>query len=157
MIQRKQTLFLVLGALLAGSMYALPLVRYTRGAEAFLLRATGVVDGLGADVPGVSLKFPLHVIAGLLLVLLVVVALFYKDRARQRRLLRFGYIFALGLFVAEVFTHISLRAYLALGGAVDHGFRPAFFVPLVILGLCYLADRGIKADEELIRSMDRLR
>ncbi len=157
MIQRKQTVYLAVGALFAGLLFLLPLVRYTRGADVFELRATGLFDAAGAMVPDVTLKFPMHVIAGLLVALLVVVALLYRNRARQLRLLRFGHIFAMGLLAAELFTHTSVRAYLALNSAVEHTFLPGFFLPLGVIACCFLAGRGIKADEELIKSMDRLR
>jgi hypothetical protein len=157
MIQRKQTVFLAVGALLAGLLYFVPLVRYARGTDVFVLRATGLADASGAAVPGVALKFPMHLLAGLLAALLVVVIVFFKDRPRQLRLLRFGYVFALGLQTTELFTHTSVRAYLALNSPVEHTFLPGFFLPLGVLLCCFLAERGIKADEELIKSMDRLR
>lgn len=158
MIQRKQTVFLALGALLTGLLFALPLARYTRpGGEAFDLRLTGLYDGSGAAVPDVAFKFPLHVVAGLLIALLGVVIALFKDRPRQLRLLRFGHVFALGLLAAALFTHTSVKAYLGLNTTVEASLQPGFFVPLLVMVCCFLAERGIKADEELIKSMDRLR
>jgi len=68
-----------------------------------------------------------------------------------------GYVFTLMAQAALLFTHTSVRAYLAQGSAVEHAFSPSFFFPIGILVLCFLAERGIRKDEELIKSMDRLR
>jgi hypothetical protein len=158
MIQRKQTVFLALGALLTGLLFALPLARYARpGGEAFDLRLTGLYDGSGTAVTDVALKFPMHVLAGLLIALLVVVIVLFKDRPRQLRLVRFGYVFAMGLLASAFITHTSVKAYLGLGASVEASLLPGFFVPLVVMVCCFLAERGIKADEELVKSMDRLR
>jgi hypothetical protein len=54
-------------------------------------------------------------------------------------------------------THLSVRAYLAQNSSVAYAFGPAFFIPIGILVLCFLAERGIRKDEELIKSVDRLR
>jgi hypothetical protein len=158
MIQRKQTVFLALGALLTGLLFALPLARYTRPENGpFDLRLTGLVDASGVAVPDVVFKFPLHVVAGLLVALLAVVIFLFKDRPRQLRLLRFGYIFSLALLTAMLFTHTSVKAYLGLNTTVEASLQPGFFLPVVVVVCCFLAERGIRADEELIKSMDRLR
>jgi hypothetical protein len=158
MIQRKQTVFLILAALLAGLMYAFPLVSYVRrDQQEFLLKLWGLFHADGTTVPDVALKLPIHVVTGLLAALLVVCILLYGSRARQLRFVRMAYLFALAVQVGMWITHMSVRAYLAQGSSVEHTFGPAFFFPIGVLGLCFLAERGIRKDDELIKSMDRLR
>jgi hypothetical protein len=158
MIQRKQTVFLALAALLAGLMFAFPLVTYDRiDHQQFVLKAHGLFHADGQAVPDVQLNLPVHLVAGLLVALLVAAILLYRNRSRQLRMVRMAYIFALAIQVGEVFTHTSVRAYLAQGSVLEHAFGPAFFFPIGILLFCFLAERGIRKDEELIKSMDRLR
>jgi hypothetical protein len=60
--------------------------------------------------------------------------------------------------VALVFiTDNSIVAYLAERGPVEHARGISYFIPLLVLLLAFLAERSIRADERLVRSMDRLR
>jgi hypothetical protein len=158
MIQRKQTVFLALAAMLAGLMYVFPLVEYDRvDHQRFCLKLWGLFHVDGTSVPDVTFNFPLHLIVGILGALLVVCIFLFKNRQRQIRLVRMGQVFALMAQAAVLFTHTSVRAYLAQQSNLGDAFLPGFFFPMGILVLCYLAQRGIRKDEELIKSMDRLR
>jgi hypothetical protein len=158
MIQRKQTVFLALAAVLAGLMYAFPLVEYDRvDHQRFSLKLWGLFNGDGRTVPDVALKLPVHVVTGMLIALLLVCIFLYGSRARQLRFVRMTYLFALAVQVGVLITHLSVRAYLAQNSSVAYAFGPAFFFPIGILMLCFLAERGIRKDEDLVKSMDRLR
>ncbi|MCC7502572.1 MAG: DUF4293 domain-containing protein [Flavobacteriales bacterium] len=158
MIQRKQTVFLALAALLAGLMFAFPLVSYLRmDHQAFVLRIWGLFNADGSAVPDVALKLPIHVVTGILVALLLACIFLYGSRGRQLRFVRMTYLFALAVQVGALITHMSVRAYLAQGSSVEYTFGPSYFFPIGILVLSYLAERGIRKDEELIKSMDRLR
>ncbi|MBL0034268.1 MAG: DUF4293 domain-containing protein [Flavobacteriales bacterium] len=158
MIQRKQTVFLALAALLAGLMFAFPLVSYERmDHQEFLLKLWGLFNGDGRTVPDVALKLPVHAVTAILAALLLVCIFLYGSRARQLRFVRMTYLFALALQVGVLITHMSVRAYLAQGSSVEYSFGPAFFFPIGILVFSFLAERGIRKDEELVKSMDRLR
>lgn len=158
MIQRKQTVFLALAALLAGLMFVFPLVSYLRmDHQGFLLKLWGLFHPDGAAVPDVTLKLPVHVVTGILIALLLVCIFLYGNRGRQLRFVRMAYLFALSIEVGALITHMSVRAYLAQNSSVAYAFGPAFFFPIGIVVLCYLAERGIRRDEDLVKSMDRLR
>lgn len=158
MIQRKQTVYLALAALMAGLMYAFPLVEYDRiDHQRFILELWGLFHADGSAVPDVTFNFPLHLIVGILGALLVVCIFLFKNRPRQIRLVRMGYLFALMAQAAVLFTHMSVRAYLAQDSVLEYTLFPGFFLPIGIVVLCFLAERGIRKDEELIKSMDRLR
>ena len=158
MIQRKQTVFLALAALLAGLMFVFPLVTYERtDHQVFLLKLLGLFHTDGSTVPDVALKLPVHLVTAILIALLVVCIFLYGSRGRQVRFVRMAYLFALSMQVGALITHMSVRAYLSQGSSVEHTFGPALFFPIGILVLCYLAERGIRKDEELVRSTDRLR
>jgi hypothetical protein len=158
MIQRKQTVFLALAAVLAGLMFAFPLVKYDRvDLQRFSLKLWGLFSIEGTPVPDVSLKLPIHAVTAILAALLLVCIFLYGSRARQLRFVRMTYLFALAVQVGVLITHLSVRAYLAQNSSVAYAFGPAFFFPIGILVLCFLAERGIRKDEELIKSVDRLR
>lgn len=157
MLQRKQTIFLVLAALIAFGTWVLPITTYQRGAEIFTLRTTGLFAGNGAEVPDVQMKAPFSVLFTVIGVALLACIFFYTNRPRQARFVRGTYLVILGLIAFLFITDNSVQAYLEQGGTVDSSYGLSFVAPLVMLVLAFMAERAIKADEALVRSTDRLR
>jgi hypothetical protein len=157
MLQRKQSLFLLLAALLAAATWLFPIATYERGAEVFELRTTGLYAADGTEDVGSTVKVPFSILHSVLAATLLVTIFLYRNRPRQRRVVRGTYMLALALIAFQFITDNSTRAYLGQEGRVEGSYGLAFFLPLVVLVLMILADRGIKADEDLVRSMDRLR
>lgn len=158
MWQRKQTLFLALAAVLAAAMYFLPLAQYTRlgSADATTLRLHGLFGASGQPLePGPSI--PLQWLNALLIGQLLVAIALFGNRGRQRRIARLAFLFALGMIVGFVFTHNAVSSAMGTVATVKGTLLPAAYFPLAILVLVLLADRGIRADEALVRSADRLR
>ncbi|MBL8009733.1 MAG: DUF4293 domain-containing protein [Flavobacteriales bacterium] len=157
MIQRKQTLFLAIAAVVAALANLFPFATYTVGDLEVVFRSTGLFRGDGAVLEEASPKVPFAAVLGLLAVLPLITIFFYKDRARQLRFVRFTYLFALGALAFAVITDRSIQVYMAGRGAVEVSYGVAFAAPVLVLVLAFLAERGIRQDEALIRSMDRLR
>ncbi len=158
MVQRIQSLFLLAAALVVALLFALPLASYEQAdGGRYLLGVLGLTTADGVEVADVSLKLPLHVLAAILGALLLVTIFFFKDRTRQVRFVRFSYLAAVSLLVAEWITHASVLAYLEQGGKVDYALQPGFFLPFAAIFLGLAAERAIKKDEALVRSADRLR
>ena len=157
MIQRKQTLFLAIAAVVAALANLFPFATYTVGDLEVVFRSTGLFRGDGAVLEEASPKVPFAAVLGLLAVLPLITIFVYKDRARQLRFVRFTYLFALGALAFAVITDRSIQVYMAGRGAVEVSYGVAFAAPVLVLVLAFLAERGIRQDEALIRSMDRLR
>ena len=141
MIQRKQSVYLVLAAL----------------AVIAALISGGVGGGWAVDAfVGYVLS---ALLSGLATVALTVVALFaYGNRSLQHRIVVLAQILDLAFLVV-------LIGGMAMAGRMNlFGGDPGSVVRLVTLGMpllayvfLYLARKGVQADIELIRSMDRLR
>ncbi|MBK8341425.1 MAG: DUF4293 family protein [Flavobacteriales bacterium] len=71
--------------------------------------------------------------------------------------MRYSYLFALGVLAFAVITDRSVQVYLGQQGKVSVAYGVAFAAPLVVLVLAFLAERGIRKDEALVKSLDRLR
>ncbi len=71
--------------------------------------------------------------------------------------MRGTYLLILATIAFMFITDNSVKAYLGPDGQVDHSYGLSFVMPIIALILTFLADRGITADEKLVRSMDRLR
>lgn len=151
MIQRIQTIYLLLAAIALSSPMFLPLA--TASGDASALAATGT--NFFADGIYWVKEFP----GGMSLLLAAVFSVYaiflYKNRPRQMRLaagmailsILFAALFAsLGYYYAQRLPE-GTSAHLALGSAF----------PLVAVPLLWLAYRAIKKDEALVRSSDRLR
>lgn len=157
MIQRKQSLFLLLAALLALATWLFPIATYQRGEALFELRTTGLFTADGVEVNDVALKVPFAPVMTVIGVALAGCILLYRNRQRQMRFVRGTYMVVLGAIAFLFITDRSVQRYLEQGGTVHGSYGLSFVLPLIVLVLAFMAERAIKADEELVRSADRLR
>lgn len=149
MIQRKQTLFLLLAVVslvvcicqpigtIEPKGMAMPLVWYNLGVYADK-------SFTAQPVPFVNL-----VVAG---VLSFVAIFLYKRRKLQARLCSASVVLCLAWYVYYAFC--ALNEFQG-GGTFHVAFAAA--LPFVAIILLLMARRGIMADEKLVRSMDRIR
>ncbi|MCB9193739.1 MAG: DUF4293 family protein [Flavobacteriales bacterium] len=159
MIQRIQTVFLVIAAAISFAAIALPMATYTRGTDQaqVVLRPTGLFTGDGTELSDARPKVPFSAVFLVLGIFMIVPVFFFRNRHRQRRIVRSTFLIALGAIAFAVITDRSVQVYLGQDGPVSVRYGPAFVAPLLVLVLAYLADRAIRKDEELVRSTDRLR
>jgi len=141
MIQRIQTIWLFLAGIAGILTYKLPLwtgrladdtLRSYTGAESLLLFAVTILTAL----------------------LAFVTIFLYKNRKTQRSLSFLGMILSIGIVALEYFLVEDFKQGLELkGGNWEFGA----LMPLVMVILFYLAYQGIRKDEKIIRSLERLR
>lgn len=157
MIQRKQTIFLAIAALLSAATWLFPVSSFQRGADSYVFATKGFVgpDGLLLEDPAPIL--PMHILYTVLAVAFAVSIFLYSNRLRQLRLVRSTYILILALLGGTFIIDNSFNAYLSGSGAVAHTLGISYFLPVLVLVFATLAYRSIKADETLVKSMDRLR
>jgi len=141
MIQRIQSIYLVAGALVIGSIYFLDDVwrgRAAVGSSWF----TAVTLGI----------FGICIVGAFLAVFL------YKDRKRQRSIVVLLQIFTI-LGLVTLFIGEYLGGTLPFIGTESEGLEEGIGIALAVIGygLFYMARRGIEKDIELIKSADRLR
>jgi hypothetical protein len=147
MIQRIQTLYLLLAAILTSLLLALPFAEIAKDGAIYLFSSGGIsLDGAVKQ----------GTIAVLILILLIIglhlFAIFsFKNRILQKKIVLVGMISLLGIFGL-----IFYYSYFSFSGA-KISFQTAFIFPLISIILDYLAIRGINKDEALIRSIDRIR
>ena len=154
MIQRIQTLYLLLVVVLTGLALWLPLADFTVGADTCTLTAFGLKDAAGITLlPTVYLGVVL--VAACLLPLVTI--FLFRRRLLQIRLCVVEMVLLLGSLVMEgVYYFLSWRVFSDLTFHTQ-GFKPAIVLPLVCLLFAYLAARAIFRDELLVRAADRIR
>jgi len=138
MIQRKQTLWLLLSTVAALLCFMFPFAT-----------GKGMLKGVETDI---SLKsdsnFILLICTGASLILSAVIIFLYKDRKLQMRLCLLGLLLAaliIFLFISQMgkMTKSTLALFCVLPFAVAAGYFMAF--------------RNIRKDEKLVKSLDKLR
>ena len=147
MIQRIQTVYLLISALLVGLLFLLPFAEIVKDGAVYLFNFKGIVlDGVLKE-NGASLS----ILIGIIMALHGVAVLSYKNRIRQMRLTVFAVLLMLGL--VGMFFYFT---YYSFSGA-QVSFKIGILFPVIAIILDYLAIRAIGKDEALIRSIDRIR
>lgn len=147
MIQRIQTIYLLLSGLLTASLLQLTFAELAVNGELYIFSAQGIFSGGKIEFDGL----PIMVFIGLISLLHFIIIFMYKNRIRQIRLTVFTIILLVGL--------LGLFFYFAYAGFEDArvAFKIPVAFPLIAIILDYLAIRSIGKDEALVRSMDRIR
>lgn len=152
MIQRIQTVYLLIVAALTAAMLFMPLAVIQAGDTIFTLDASGLSTGTPVEL--VTPMWALMAIASIITLIAFVAIFLYKKRILQIRLCIFNSLLLIGFYCL-----LAYYVWSGPGQADLFHFSPriALGFPLVSLILNYLAIRNIGADEALVRSLERLR
>lgn len=162
MIQRIQTVYLIVVASLCMACFFCPVIGYYNGTAVigeFNNWHFSVADSAKADLQ----SFAPCAMGGLLVVvfLLTIMTIFlYHYRMRQLRLVIFstillvGYLILLALLTTKFYFELRPEDEFSLDNV---GIRPVAIFPVICIILNCLAIHGIRKDEKLVRSLDRLR
>ncbi len=147
MIQRIQTVYILVSALLIASLMKLTFAELSVNNELFTFVAKGIYNGKDLIFNGMAIFIFIPIIA----LLHFIVIFLYKKRILQIRILVFSMVLLLGL--VGLFFYFT---YAGFDGA-KVAFKIPVAFPLVAVILDYLAIRAIGKDEALIRSLNRIR
>ena len=150
MLQRIQTVYLLIIVVLTVATLFLPLAVLQQGDALFSFDASGLSTMIGEP----ELLYPAWGLFALTAIIALVTIFLYRKRILQIRLCVFNALLILGFYGFFAFLIYSLKGDME-GASVS--VKIALSFPLVNLILDYLAIRNIGADEALVRSLDRLR
>lgn len=151
MIQRKQTLYLLLAMVAVIVCLTLSLVTFEpRG----MGLPTSLTNFCLTDGNGETSFMPLPLACLLLLSLpdMAVAIMSYKNRKLQSTLCLAGMI-----DMALWYAYFAYQTYSQLSADPSVSYHLAAVLPLVTIVLLWLARRGVLADEALVRAADRIR
>jgi hypothetical protein len=157
MIQRIQSVFLLLLALCMLSMLALPLWHKVDGLthQELTLNAFGF-DAVGMTPPkDLGPVFLIAVLAVASAATAVREIFMFRNRFGQLKLGMLNLLFIVATFGLQFY--FSSKGEAILNPKLEGQFQPAFYLPTLALMLNLLANRFIRRDEQLVRSADRLR
>lgn len=154
MIQRIQSVYLALAILSMALMFAFKIASVpTASGEAVLTIYGAMVDMEPLQLS--ILVLPPYVYNLIIIVTLVVVLVLFRNRKLQMTIGRISYLLILGFVVFLYFAVDSLAE--AVSATDDASFGAGIYFPIAALAFVFLANRAIKKDEDLVRSLDRLR
>lgn len=158
MIQRIQTVYFALAGIIALLMFYVNIVNfntangYTVSLNACGIYPTEAIEKLSLDSKTLTLTIT-TAIAGLI----SIIALFlYNNRPLQIRLARMS-IVILGSVMAQnvLYSEEIYKQVRSLG--YEKNYAIGFIFPVIAIILLALAHRGVKKDDALVKSVDRLR
>lgn len=147
MIQRIQTLFILVAEMLVTSLFFVNLADLSVNGELYTFSIKGIYNGEALVFNGL----PILIFIGLIVILHLAIIFMYKKRIRQIRMLSFTIILLLGLF--GMFFYFTYAGF----DNPEIAFKIPVAFPVVAAILDFLAIRAIGKDEALVRSMDRIR
>ncbi len=150
MIQRIQTLFLLLVLLLSALLLRGELLGLSTGSSMLTIGFPGVSDSGGMILQQL---WPLRIIMALVPLLTLVAILLYRRRTTQMRVVMMVLLLSLGIIILGSFYVLMLSRKIEF--TVVWRVRAIF--PLLMAILSWLAYRAILKDELLVKSYDRLR
>lgn len=154
MIQRVQSIWLLLAALTLVCLFFFPLLFKSVNNTEYLLYIDGHHQTVKeANGNGISTTPIGAMILNGITVLLCMVCIFqFKNRPMQKRLIMINMVLIIATAVLSV-----LNASLFPGGISGASLHMGSALFVLALLFCMLAIRGIRKDEQLLRSADRLR
>jgi hypothetical protein len=156
MIQRIQSMYLLIIVLVLAVIYFLPMAAFTTtiSTETVLWKLSGFSDPdvfAGQKLPPMNITAIFALALGLASVMTL---LFYKNRAFQIRMSRNMLIVSI-LFVASIFFLVDKSS--NLEGVVMYAYLSGTYLSLIVPVMAYLTIGAIRRDERKVRAADRLR
>jgi len=156
MIQRIQTLFLLLVFLISLATFFFPIANFLSSPVYTIeLGVFGIKEYTSYDMvwPNTIL---LPIVLGLTGLVAFVTIFLYKRRMVQVRLIRFGLLLSI-IYLALIFFYYVPELETLTQTDADYISEPGIYLPIVSVVFLILANRFIMKDEKLILSADRLR
>jgi hypothetical protein len=155
MIQRIQSVYLFLATLVLFSMFFHPLVEIVDTGKTFYqFDLTGIYEGMGNTAKKIESVLPLRFLVIVTTALSLITIFFYKRRILQLRICIFNLLLLIGFYGLFLFYFFHMKNQLDVS-VTDLKITIVF--PMIAFILVFLATRGIRKDELLVRSYNRIR
>ena len=154
MIQRIQTVYLLLVVVLLVATLFMPLLTLQIGQEFFSMDASGVSSLVNQEAAALGTTWGLFALTAIIALVAMVTIFLYKNRIFQIRLCVFNALLMIGFYAYVAFLVWRWQGEVP---EMQWQLKLGLAFPVIALILDYLAIRNIGADEALVRSLDRLR
>ncbi|WEK19916.1 MAG: DUF4293 domain-containing protein [Candidatus Pedobacter colombiensis] len=154
MIQRVQSIWLLLASFTLICLFFIPLITKSVNNTEYLLYIDGhqpLIKGASAESIVVT-PIGAMIINGIAVLLCLTCIFQFKNRVMQKRLIMINMVLIITTAILS-----ALNASLLPGGIAGSSLHIGSSLFILALLFCMLAIRGIRKDEQLLRSADRLR
>lgn len=162
MIQRRQTIYMLLSAIVSALLFFMPLASVEADGNTMDFTVFGIQNPIETMSFTDANTWPLVLLAVMMTIMPIITIFKYKKRELQVRLCRIDLLLTL-VFIGLVFVYFESDIQTIINAVEGDTYKmdAAYFIgvafPLINLILQILAIRGIKKDIELLKSIDRLR
>jgi len=153
MIQRIQSIYLLIVASLFGSLFFIPISKVIVNKEIITLDIQKLTVQSSTQNELIQKLFPTTIIATLIIAIALITIFLYKNRTLQMRLINYNTIVIVA--IVAIFTYYIYK--ITIDYNISFSFSIGFIIPLIAIIFNILAYRRIKKDEELVKSIDRIR
>lgn len=158
MIQRIQSIYLLLAAVLTALTTFFDLALFKLEDEivySYSIYAIIPQDGGEIIVPGNWI--PQIILLSISLILSIVTIFKFKNRKLQLKLGAVNYLLLAAFIISTYFSIMNLSKIIDIEEGVKTIYYIGFYLPIAAITFQFLANRAIKKDEELVKSVERLR
>ena len=153
MIQRIQSIYILIVAALFGSLFFIPISKLVIENEIVTLNLQQLSIQSATQSETIQTLFPTLTLAILIIILAFVTLFLYKNRGLQMRLISYNTILISAIFI--LFAYYIYK--ITIDYSSNFSFSIGFIIPIIAIIFNTLAYRRIKRDDELVKSIDRIR
>jgi hypothetical protein len=155
MIQRIQTIYLLIAAILTGMLFSGPVATcLVNDGGLFEIWLSGITGTSQGETISSGQFWPVWVLAGVIMFLLLWSIFLFRRRTSQMRIVVYATILLAGL---EGLIVYYIHHYASLVSSTDISYTFLVVFPLITIVLLVLAIRAIRKDELLATAYQRLR
>lgn len=152
MIQRIQSIWLLLATITIACLLFIPIISTTVGGIDYHFITNGIYQQVGTETKQVVDSLPLFIGTTVLALVCFANIFNFRNRTLQKRIAYLTVVLILGLS-GWGYTYATKIP----GGLANVDYSAGVAFPLLAMLFCLLAVRGINNDEKLLKSADRLR
>jgi hypothetical protein len=156
MIQRKQTIFLILAFFSFIPLFIFPFASFQLGTTITCYISILGIQNLDGFTKFNGMFIIMQILATLFMSLIAVVIFLYKKRPLQIRLCAFAFLLNASLIAVMLFTVSKVTKAMFLD-AIPANYLFPTYIPIVTVLLVMMAQRAIRKDEAMVKSQNRLR
>ena len=155
MIQRAQSVYLLSVSVLMIFIIVLPVAEIAiKGGEIVIYHNYGLKSYSAENAKIIFSTFPVTILTCVIALISFINIFLYNNRNLQMRFCIYNMILLIGLVVLIYFYYTVMRKRLDI---LNHTFKIAIIFPIISAILTLLSLKGIRRDEALVRSCERLR
>ena len=155
MIQRAQSVYLLSVSVLMIFIIVLPVAEIAiKGGEIVIYHNYGLKSYSAENAKIIFSTFPVTILTCVIALISFINIFLYNNRNLQMRFCIYNMILLIGLVVLIYFYYTLMRKRLDI---LNHTFKIAIVFPIISAILTLLSLKGIRRDEALVRSCERLR